>query len=170
MSHDLTKPYQACACGAHRAMRRRLYKRRSVGRPILFTTEPLGTVRRLQALSAIGYSARRVALLAGIAQPTVSELLAGKYKRVTVAHARAVDAIYQRLAMHPAPPSREATYARNRAQSNGWLPPLVWDDIDDPHERPKGVRRPCLIAGCTGSASSHGLCDAHYRREQRRSA
>lgn len=122
-------------------MRGALTKRRKAGVPVMFMTDAIGTIRRVQALAAIGYSPRRVGMMAGLGQPMMSQLMAGKHKRVNVRTAQAVADVFERLAMTPAPPSRETTYALKRARENGWPPPLAWDDIDAKGSRPKGVRR-----------------------------
>ena len=55
-----------------------------------------------------------------------------------------IDAAYRRLCMtlppEDTPGQRSgAQRTRNHARRNGFLPPLMWDDIDDPDERPTAV-------------------------------
>lgn len=98
-----------------------------------------GTRRRVQALVALGYSLS--------AQCAVLGRTVNNYYKVTrkpkvfAETARAVRDLYRELEMTPAPPSHGAVLARRHAARNGWLPPLAWDDIDDPREKPKGLRR-----------------------------
>jgi len=98
-----------------------------------------GTVRRMRALVAIGYSARRLEQLLGLSKTTVYFLTSRPDRRplVSAATRTAVVRLYDRLSMTPAPPSRSATIARNHATREGWLPPLAWDDdtIDSPELR-----------------------------------
>jgi cobalamin biosynthesis protein CbiG len=46
-------------------------------------------------------------------------------------------ALYDELSATPGPSEVAARHARER----GWAPPLAWDDIDDPEDRPQGVAR-----------------------------
>lgn len=95
-----------------------------------------GTRRRIQALAAIGHSVPDIATHAGVSHRTLNGL--DRTTRVTPAIARAIAETYETLCMTPA----THPYAlRNRriAARKGWPPPLAWDDIDNPHEQPKGV-------------------------------
>lgn len=138
--HDLGQPYQGCQCEAHKRLRANLRKRKAIGKPVMLKAPAIGATRRLRALMAMGYSARSVSLQTGISQQELGYLLAGKRKRLSASRCSAIADLYERLAMHPAPSSREASRARNRAAQAGWMPPLAWDDIDSPRERPRGRR------------------------------
>jgi hypothetical protein len=51
--------------------------------------------------------------------------------------------VYERLSMTLPPETTtaekcDATRSRGIARRNGWLPPLAWNNIDDPSERPDG--------------------------------
>ncbi|TYB69676.1 hypothetical protein FXF51_05815 [Nonomuraea sp. PA05] len=98
-----------------------------------------GTRRRVQALVAIGYSLSAQCALLGRTVNNYYKVL--RNPRVFAETARAVRDLYRELSRTPAPPSRGAKLACRRAARNGWLSPLAWDDIDDPNEKPKGVRR-----------------------------
>lgn len=120
-----------CARAASR--RRKLNRlRRQEGRPGLVPA--LGTVRRLQALQAIGYGYPRLAIETGISEKTLrNPTYRGQWVyRVT---ADAVATVYERLCMTPLD-GPYARRSRNMAAAKGWMPPLAWDDIDDPDERP----------------------------------
>lgn len=69
--------------------------------------------------------------------------------RVTRGTERAVRALYDRLAMTPAPPGSSASQTRRWAQLRGWVGPLSWDDetIDDPTARPYDHRLPDGFCG-----------------------
>lgn len=98
----------------------------------------IGIQRRLQALSALGWSMRAVAAEAGINHATnLCELVVKEHVPwVREPSARSIVEVYDRLLMRPAPQGRGSSRARNRAVERGWLPPLAWNDIDDPDETP----------------------------------
>lgn len=109
-------------------------------------TGSAGTVRRIQALVARGWSQARIAGMLGMGAANLGDLL---YRReaVTAARARAVRSLYARLWDQPPPESshREkiaASRARRYAAERRWPPPMAWDDIDNPRARPAaGWRR-----------------------------
>ncbi|WP_405964788.1 hypothetical protein OG713_34630 [Streptomyces sp. NBC_00723] len=97
-----------------------------------------GTRRRIEALRAIGWSARALADASGAGETSIERICLGQPTvRATVA-ARIATA-YMKLHRSPPAPSRSATRARNYAISNGWAPPGAWDDdtIDDPNAQPE---------------------------------
>lgn len=102
-----------------------------------------GTVRRLQALVAIGHSQSSLCTQLGITQSNSTRLFHG-HSKVTAATAKRVAELYDRLSMVSGTNQR----AIRRAKANGWLPPLAWDDdaIDDPGAQPhsavRGARLP----------------------------
>ncbi|WHT20964.1 hypothetical protein N8J89_07835 [Crossiella sp. CA-258035] len=105
-----------------------------------------GTIRRLQALVAIGWSQVRLARELGVNRGNFVGLM--NRGQVTVATAAAVRSLYSRL--WDAPPPAETGFERNgrrialkHAADRGWVPPAAWDDdeIDDPKACPRGVRR-----------------------------
>lgn len=103
----------------------------------------LGTQRRIHGCVAVGWTVVQIAAEAGVdrwavqcissGQPTVRGSMA---KRIQMATWRLID---QR------PPQR--TWTERRAVANalalaarrGWVPLACWDDLDDPHEIPKGI-------------------------------
>lgn len=86
-----------------------------------------GTVRRLQALIAGGYTLTWLGGQLGIAVSNMGHTMGGCPIRASTA--RRVTALYERISHLPGPSTR----SRNRAQRRGWAPPLAWDDdtIDD---------------------------------------
>ena len=90
-----------------------------------------GTVRRIQALVAIGWPMRELSTRTGVAARNIA--VNGR-TWVTVETAALVEQLYDDLSMTPGP-SRNA---RGFAADHGWHPPLAWDDetIDDPHAKP----------------------------------
>ncbi|MCW2831121.1 MAG: hypothetical protein JWP31_1813 [Aeromicrobium sp.] len=84
--------------------------------------------RRLQALVAIGWSMSKLAERLDVSASNFTDTMHGR-RRVTVATARAVDALYDELSMTLPPEGGHrdriaATRARNYAAQAGWLPPL----------------------------------------------
>lgn len=105
------------------------------------TIDSAGTMRRLQALAAIGWSTVKLARQLGVTQGPLWRLMMQPH-RVRRETATRVAALYDRLWNQPPPAGRGAVYARNSAARKGWPPPLAWDDdtIDDPAAEPQGVR------------------------------
>lgn len=99
----------------------------------------IGSARRIRALNAIGYSLVNISREVGITAEWLSELTTGKVEWVRIDNALSLAAAFDRLQLTPAPPSRGATYARNRAARRGWPPPLAWDEdtIDNPTAEPQ---------------------------------
>jgi hypothetical protein len=102
------------------------------------TIESSGTLRRLQALSMMGWAmpdlARHHGRISGV---TLNGLLREERPMVQARTARAVAVLYDELAMLHGP----SPAARQRAIEHGWWPPLAWDDdkIDEPATIPTGV-------------------------------
>jgi hypothetical protein len=95
--------------------------------------ESAGTVRRIQALMVLGWTAQLIGEYAGSSEDSVRVLLRrqGKCRAST---ARRIAAAYRQLSMTPGPSNR----GRIAALGKGWVPPLAWDNIDrDP--RPPAV-------------------------------
>jgi hypothetical protein len=90
-----------------------------------------GTVRRIQALQAAGWTHAHLAARSGV---RTSLVLSQPGRWVTAALAAKVAAAYDELAMTGGPSAR----TRSRAAAKGWPPPLAWDDdtIDDPAAEP----------------------------------
>lgn len=101
-----------------------------------------GTIRRLQALHAIGYTFDELEQHLG--RPIDLDMITESAEAsVTVGYARAVIALYDRLSMRPQTGPRADTI-RQAAMMRGWAAPLAWDDdwIDDPARKPTGIRTP----------------------------
>lgn len=90
----------------------------------------LGTARRIQALSAIGWPQTSIGPKLGHGAQWANQLLARD--EVFSSTAQKVDRLYRELCMTPGPSER----ARQTAKRHGWPPPLAWDNIDDPNEEP----------------------------------
>ena len=100
----------------------------------------LGAKRRLQALMALGWSSTEIATAANLPDRNhVFRILNGQKGKPTTWLERStyewVCDVYERLCM-TLPTSPYANRVKTQARARGCLPPLVWDDIDDPDEQP----------------------------------
>jgi lambda repressor-like predicted transcriptional regulator len=103
-----------------------------------------GTVRRLQALAAEGWSWVEIDKHRGVDNGCYGCRTLTQ-RSVTKAFADDIAAVYDKLAGTKPPAvttcqKRAITFQRNRARAAGWAPSLAWDCIDNPLEKPKGVR------------------------------
>lgn len=102
----------------------------------------LGTRRRIQALNALGWSNEQIAKRMGNDRSNLTRLIYGETMTRTLAER--VAKVYDDLSMRlPTGNAQAITNVRNRAQRLGFLPPLMWDDIDNdptpaPEEKPHG--------------------------------
>lgn len=96
-----------------------------------------GTTRRLQALAAAGWPVTWTARHIGVPGSTLRELANGGHARVNATVAAAVTEVFRTHAMRPGP----SAYTRTVAARNQWASALAWDDIDDPHDTPQGLRK-----------------------------
>lgn len=94
-----------------------------------------GSRRRLQALAAIGWSARALSERCSVGEPTLCVIRSGVVTRTKAAHDTAIRKMYDVLSGTPG----TSASSRRWAARNRWAPPCSWDDIDDPTERPKGL-------------------------------
>lgn len=99
-----------------------------------------GARRRVQALVALGWSQSKIAELLQVDRSNFN-FAREDHERVTVANDRAIRALYDELSMRLPPESSHrhkiaASRSRRYAKDRGWLPPLAWNDIDDPSETP----------------------------------
>lgn len=128
------------------------------------TIDPTGTIRRMRALYALGWT-----------WDALGEELGGcKNRAYRIAHGRHTDRgvyrdtekrvreVYERLSM-VRPDGWTADRARRYAQRHGWVPPLAWEgiDIDDPAARPD-VGAPDKRGGNGGRSIANLLEDAEW--------
>jgi len=136
--HGTTAGYCAgcrefCCRRAAAVYERQRNNRRYIRRGPLHTPG-LGTRRRLQALTALGWSGHALEAQLGQRRSYVSRLVTADGP-VLEATAQKIASLYDRLSM-TLPPERTrgeksaAVKARRYAQRMGWAPPLAWDDID----------------------------------------
>lgn len=105
----------------------------------------IGTVRRLRALTVMGWSMPELAARCGIGESTLHALRDPKHATTRPRFAAAVRALYDELSMTPGP----NRWAATRAVRKGWMPPLAWDDatIDDPAAQPDAGARTTTSRG-----------------------
>ncbi|MGW3492014.1 hypothetical protein [Streptomyces sp. NPDC001054] len=119
-------------------MRADLAARILAARPTLATAGPrtnvasVGTIRRVQALTALGYSLREISAASGIVRTALGHIITHEHPVITAQHARSIAALYRAWSTRQGTNTR----ARNRALALGWHGPLAWDDIDDPNATP----------------------------------
>jgi hypothetical protein len=102
-----------------------------------FTQATLACARRLQALTAIGYSMFQLAKHTTIlTDNALRKIRSGNAVYVQAASRAEINRVYDLLHMTPAPPGRGASRCRVYAKRMGWAAPLAWDNIDDPRETP----------------------------------
>lgn len=99
-----------------------------------------GTVRRVQALLALGHTHPEIAAAAGGAKNVSKNVVLNRYDYIHIDVERAIRRAYERLSMTVPTHWRNRECAR-RAKKLGYLTPLAWDDdfIDDPEFTPKRV-------------------------------
>jgi hypothetical protein len=100
--------------------------------------DAVGLRRRIQALSAIGYSCIYLADRIGTAEVRLHRIANGSQPSVRWVLASRIIAIYNELSHTPAPAGRSRTRVIRHAAANRWAAPVAWDDdtIDDPNAVP----------------------------------
>lgn len=136
-AHDSYSAYhEGCRSPAAREDHRVYEKRRREKRNAPRLVDGTGTRRRIRALQAIGWRTGEIAKASGTTAWQVQKL-ARTAVLVSVGTATAVAGAYEQLSGTPGPSDE----VRRRSLTKGWAPPLAWDDIDDPRDRPKARRR-----------------------------
>lgn len=128
-----------CRCEDARLDRNRRDKlRRATSKPAY--VDGTGVARKLQALSAIGWTTVDLAEKLDIDERSVRFWRSGYYSTVTPKTAESVGELYDALQGTPGPSQR----SRGAAARAGWVPPLAWEDgaIDDPAAEPVQVEEP----------------------------
>lgn len=136
-----------CRCQDCRTGRAEYEYYRARNRDKTALVDGTGTRRRLQALAALGWSARAIAERYGHSTDAVSTWV--RAERINRATAKKVARWYDDLSM-TLPPTRNkferysVGSTKGRAKRAGWFPPLAWDDetIDDPNVTPEQPPEP----------------------------
>jgi hypothetical protein len=98
------------------------------------------TIRRLQALRRIGYSASAISDGAGVGDDSYIRKLTGGGNRLVYRDtALKVEQFYNIHHMRPAPETAASKRAITAAIKAGFPGPLCWNNIGDLKEKPKGV-------------------------------
>lgn len=99
--------------------------------------DPTGTVRRIQALYALGWTSADIGEQCGRGREWARMI--ARSTSVTTTTADRIVVAYEALSMR-LPHGGYANRSRRHAQRMGWAPPLAWDDetIDDPAATPRG--------------------------------
>lgn len=139
--HGTSSAYDyGCRCPDAREANRLRKKRGREGRLPPGRVSPIGTQRRLQALSAIGWSHLIIARELGM-HPTRVRDLRGNQRTNNIYRTTAIKVarLYERLSGTPGPSDKVRVWA----EKLGWAPPLAWEglNIDDPNAQPQGVLR-----------------------------
>lgn len=99
--------------------------------------------RRIEALEAQGYSLNRIINLTGVAPVTIYQIKSGESAIERPTFDR-LDTIFRQHGLtRPVGDTPKEngwiTKTRRRALAAGYAPAAAWDDIDNPHEQPKGA-------------------------------
>lgn len=89
-----------------------------------------GTVRRLQALLALGHAGTALGTRLGRSTQYVDAVLHDEHRRIRSDVAADIAALYDELCM-VVPTDPWAARRRRLYASRGYVPPLAWDDIDN---------------------------------------
>lgn len=122
--------------GPGATIRRTTLDKITAAMPLAESWTNVGLTRRIRALHALGWSAAQIGREAGVAATSVIRIRdAQSVIHVRRDFAQSIVEAYARLSMRlpVATTIHECgatTRARLRADSNGWPPPLAWDDID----------------------------------------
>lgn len=97
----------------------------------------IGARRRLQALTAAGWSTSQLATRLGVSKSAIAQLRSTGKDRMLAPTADTVAALYEDCWWRT-PPGRYQARAERYAEARGWVPPWRWDgrDIDDPAASP----------------------------------
>lgn len=131
---DGEKVCAECGSAATRYMKRRRLAIQN-GEPL--SIPRLGSQRRIQALMTLGWTHADIARACGLAdRKSVRRILCGGERGVYRKTASAIAAAYDAMSMAVPEMTSVRSRAKNMALRAGYAPPLAWNDIDDPNERP----------------------------------
>lgn len=98
----------------------------------------VGTARRLQGLVALGYDNKQIAEALGITRNHVAKFIYGHRPLIIARNAMHIAEAVRRLEVIPPRDSLASRKAKVRAETNGWVSTMAWDEdtIDDPAAKP----------------------------------
>jgi hypothetical protein len=143
-----------CRCPHAREDHRLYQKRRRQNRAQNRFVGKVGTVRRLQALAAMGWRWQDIGERMGVTWQSVQHLCLRSRPTVQKVTARRVQTIFRELAAVEGP----SPITRRRALAKGWAPPHAWDNIDDPDETPN-------LGGVDGAHDEWAVLELLARRQ-----
>lgn len=117
-------PCKEAGAAYRRNRRSRLYLRRADA----LMMPARGTIRRLEALQALGWSMATISRLAGHSEYWAYVIR--KHERVHESTAFEIARLYEELSMTLPPETVYTARTRATAKAKGYAPPLAWDDID----------------------------------------
>lgn len=96
--------------------------------------QSIGTLRRLRALQAIGWTQTEIARRIGWTVANLNRYFITDPDTINRGTAHKISCVFDQLQLIPGPSAR----ARRHAKARGWAPPLAWDEdtIDDPAAKP----------------------------------
>lgn len=118
-------PCKEASAAYKRNRRTRLY----LGRTEALMVPSRGTLRRIEALQALGWSVATIGRRAGHSEYWAYVL--PRHERVHESTAREVARVYEELSMTLPPETMYTARTRAAARAKGYAPPLAWDDIDN---------------------------------------
>lgn len=105
-------------------------------------TDNLGSIRRLRALVAMGWSQSRLARRLDMDPANIGPIIRGDRFEILVSTTKRIEVLFNEL-WDQAPPAathhQKISVSRSKAyaKAHGWVTAAAWDDIDDPREKPK---------------------------------
>lgn len=129
---------QCCRAAIARYEKGTKYRRHA---GITWAIPATGTQRRIQALMALGWTSTDIADACGwLHRNHVLRVLKGQKGKpcrwVERKTYRTVAVVFESLSMQIPPHTPYRARCRSMARRKGYLPPLAWDNIDDPNESP----------------------------------
>ena len=139
INNDCRRP--ECRAAATRARKIRRYKTKDQAIPL--RVNAVGSVRRLQALMAMGWSLPRLEEAAGVRPWYYRQIMFAGPAVLDRSRARQISRLYDELwDQEPPQTNRAERFSVSRtktiARDNGYAPPMAWAgiDMDDPEARP----------------------------------
>lgn len=99
----------------------------------------VGITRRVQALSALGWSLAALSDEMGLSKDSLGRARNGHRTFIRHSFAETIVEHYGQLQAQRAPRHRGSIRVIADARRNQWAPPMAWDNIDDPNEKPSGI-------------------------------
>lgn len=96
-------------------------------------TNPVGSMRRLQALACLGHTLDEVGAHTDLGRHRLGRIAAGRLKTIDAHVAQAIADAYRQLSQTRG----DCALTLRRARERKWHGPLAWDDIDDPNCQPE---------------------------------